>query len=377
MKNIEIYDSEFFKLPKKQNTEEFYEFVSNTLDEYLQQLDKFEGNLKSNIENNKENIFNLCHSIKKAIEHYLNGHTFKAYNVLEAGLNRIHHYLKYPKNNKIIVPSLNSESFYKLRYSRSRLKHVEDLFHVPFQLRFKIQSSRYSIPGVPCLYLANSLALCWEELRKPNIDFLYGCRYELNLNEFSFLNLALTPQTISYINKNLLKFNTTYNSDYFLLEEAIITWPLSFVCSLPTLRHDASFKVEYIIPQLVTQWIQANTDLDGLMYFSTIIDYPEIDGCVPFHINLAIPIKTNSKKGFCQQLSKKVKLTEPVCIGNYKHLRKKQPKKSELNDWLKKSRDSFNNYIFRSSLLGKDMLLLFDKVEIELLKKDLKKIESA
>ena len=43
---------------------------------------------------------------------------------------------------------------------------IEDIFHIPYNLRAKISSNRYSISGYPSLYLSTSLELCKQELKK-------------------------------------------------------------------------------------------------------------------------------------------------------------------------------------------------------------------
>ena len=43
----------------------------------------------------------------------------------------------------------------------------EEMLHIPFDLRERVSSTRFSIPGLPCLYLATTTYCCWLELRTP------------------------------------------------------------------------------------------------------------------------------------------------------------------------------------------------------------------
>ena len=66
---------------------------------------------------------------------------------------------------------LHRPGFFRARkISRLTRPTRRDLFHVPFEEREKLASQRYSIPGVPCLYLGSSAYVCWEELGRPEFQ---------------------------------------------------------------------------------------------------------------------------------------------------------------------------------------------------------------
>ncbi len=154
----------------------------------------------------------------------------------------------------------NLPSYFRIRESYYQLRR-EDIFHIPFQLRHKTQSYRYSIPGLPCLYLSNSLFLCWEELDKIPNKHIYASRFEFDLNKVSLLNLSFIPQRVTFLNK---KSNTKKEETDIFLKESIITWPLHLASSIYSKYRNASFKIEYVIPQLLLQWCKETTDIDGV-----------------------------------------------------------------------------------------------------------------
>lgn len=47
-------------------------------------------------------------------------------------------------------------NLYRMRISKETLSK-EKMFHVPFNMREKVSSARFSIPGFPCLYLGTSV----------------------------------------------------------------------------------------------------------------------------------------------------------------------------------------------------------------------------
>ena len=85
----------------------------------------------------------------------------------------------------------NIGNLYRFHPSKKPLKERKDLFHVPFQNRHLISTNRYSIVGIPCLYLAGSTYLCWEEMGRTPLDDVYASRFQINKEEtLQVLNLG-------------------------------------------------------------------------------------------------------------------------------------------------------------------------------------------
>lgn len=71
-----------------------------------------------------------------------------------------------------------------------------------------------------------------------------------------------------------------------------------------------AFKPEYILPQVLLQWVSQQPDLDGVRYFSTHID------CVSdnphWTCNYVFPARVMAAQGRCTRLRTLFKMTEPV-----------------------------------------------------------------
>ncbi|MFH4351795.1 hypothetical protein WAJ70_22165, partial [Acinetobacter baumannii] len=52
----------------------------------------------------------------------------------------------------------------------------------------------------------------------------------------------------------------------------LIIWPLMAACSVRVKNTTNTFKPEYIIPQLLLQFIRYDEFFDGVSYFSTKVD---------------------------------------------------------------------------------------------------------
>ena len=170
-------------------------------------------------------------------------------------------------------------------------------------------TSRYSIPGLPALYLGDSIYVCWEEYRQGRMDNLYFSRFRSTkrsrvvkiqriedfIHEIETPNVGASPHT-------RLMFLARY----------LAVFPLCIACSIRTKSDTDTFKPEYIIPQLLLQYITAEKDVAGIKFPSTRIDYTKIRG-VPAY-NYVFPVKVSKNKGYCSELVSNFLLTEPTSI---------------------------------------------------------------
>ncbi len=364
MKNIELFNDPFFDLPKKNSSLPFLDYLSSNFSEYLKRINYFEGEIKTIVEKNKANLEELCSCIFESSNLYLEGKTFDAYHALSKGLDNVKDSLLFPKENRIMLLNSSVKNFYKLRESHIRISKQEDIFHIPFERKHLVSTNRYSIPGVPCVYLGNSIHTCWNELRSPKIKYLYTARYEIDFNTINLLDISMTNKTIFNLNKAMSEKGM--NKKYVFLEQALLNWPLAFACSIQTKYPNANFKEEYIIPQMLMQWCKTTLDVDGVKYLSTIEGSEKYKNLRSNLENIAIPIKSISNKGYCQEIAKLFQCTKPVNIFSLKHMRKKELSESEMKLWLEKDNGSVSNYFLRSMVAKKHKFTLFDRVEVEL-----------
>ncbi|MBN1119098.1 MAG: hypothetical protein JXA77_17945 [Bacteroidales bacterium] len=369
--NTKKYNSEFYSLPKDKTYEVFQDYIKTNLDLYLKKIDEYDGSLSTIIKANKTKIEALCSAIIKAIDVYLLGSPYKSYSILSPALNDLKDFFLIPKPDKrILLSSKNLKSFFRIRESYQKIVSPQEMLHIPFECRHKIPTNRYSIPGVPCMYMSNTLHLCWEELGRMKIKYLYCTRIEFDINSLNLVNLEYTPAKIAFLNQ---PYKSIKGESDFFFKESLVTWPISFVSSIKTKYPKASFKIEYIIPQLIMQWCKESPFLEGISYFSTK-GYPQLVNDIPLnHINIALPAKTNQSSGLCPELVKKLRSTDPFRIKNLMYCKKKQLNNSEKLKWLEKNPDGFINYIHRAVKTENKNPTIFDWVEMELCKSEAEK----
>ena len=281
--------------------QKYLKLVSKIDDSTIWGKDKIIGILsKQHLSNVARDFFQ---AVYKTLQCYLNeGNPHKAYNILDKCLNEDEN----KSNSKPLIYYLEFNHLYPQHY-RIRVKNeqadLKDLFHVPFELRHKIRSYRYSISGYPTLYFSNSVYLAYQELGTPDYDNLYVSKFmhtEYFNNKETLLDMTNKPM-----------FDTPEFQFKFLAR-----WILTMSCSIKVGFPDSPFKPEYVIPQIILQWVKNNINIGhrkviGVSYSSTKIqDYK--NGFYGFFYNTAIPIHHSNKSGFCDVLSKQFCLTKPI-----------------------------------------------------------------
>lgn len=245
---------------------------------------------------------NICDAIVSTVSFMSQGMHSKAYSTLTPVLNKL------SKWDAVYNYVPHTQLFRMRKFPESSRKYVkaEDLFHIPFDKRDIIKTQRFSAPGYPCLYLGTSIYGCWEEMGRPLFDLCMTSRFELRKERLYLFHLVF-PEPC-----------------YFEIDETLLKVPLILACMVDVENKAAVFKPEYIIPQLVTEWVITTRCLednenrsaqkyDGIMYSSVhsgeeIFNYP-----IGLMQNLCLPAFDASSPSFCKVLSEMFQLTEPTC----------------------------------------------------------------
>lgn len=82
-------------------------------------------------------------------------------------------------------------------------------------------------------------------------------------------------------------------------------------CNFKVGYQDSPFKPEYILPQIVFQWVKNNVKLGGKSIIG--IEYPSTKAEHDKHIySIVVPVKSTSPTGYCQHLKMMFNLTKPL-----------------------------------------------------------------
>lgn len=212
--------------------------------EYIKKLEE------ENVLCTKETISEIKYNLKlitKACKSYLSGNTKISLNYAVKILDRI--------EERIVEVSVNMDLFRARETSLYHSLNRKEIFHIPYNKRFLVGNQRYSISGIPCLYLGESTYICWEELGRPNP---YTCNFVGVRNQRA---LKLLDMTIPHQSSPEPKM--------------IPVIPIILSCCLYS-RKNRVFKQEYILPQLIMQAIIAQKErIWGIKYQSTSLFYSD------------------------------------------------------------------------------------------------------
>jgi hypothetical protein len=127
--------------------------------------------------------------------------------------------------------------------------------------------------------LGSSIWICWNELRRPDLDSVFVSRFRF-MEETEVLDFRLPPQLTWKMFESVLNQSKSltppaftaellarYDDDY--IASQIMFWPLNAACSIQVDSIEGSFFPQYIVPQLLLQWVTKEKKVEGIRYFST------------------------------------------------------------------------------------------------------------
>ena len=298
----EIYDHIVWILERsseeyqKKYSDDFPKVLDRCLRDYLSILkDEVEADdaLYAKAKSNKDY---MCRIVKS----YMQGRHSTAYTQLKNVLKS--------NGDLYLTVVKKDETFYRMRkFEKRRGLSRKDLFHIPMTKKRIIKTQRYSAPGYPCLYLGKSIYGCWEEMHRPDTErTLISCFK--SQSHFNVLDLRLPTEEEFYADA----------------ERCLQAFPIIIACGIPVRNSDDVFKPEYIIPQLLIEWIIDRNSGKGEAILG--VYYTSVNKNKDFYIldhewdNLAIPVQDAlSKKEYCPMLKELFYCTKPTCY-EYEHI---------------------------------------------------------
>lgn len=297
----EILNNDLISLPKKRTSDiDYYDFLQNLFSNYQEMISDYDATFNLNLNVNNE-IKVICDSILDSIKTYYIGHPSSAFNKLDDGLTQIKSHLAVFMGNSMALPPY----LFRMRNSNGKNHELDngEMYHIPFEKRHLIATQRYSIPGLPCLYLGSTAYVCWEELERPLLENTQTSICSVAQSYVKLLDFGFRPKDFR---RSLMQMVCQRTNPTLTLEELnevqsyLITWPLIASCSIQVAFRYSPFKPEYIVPQLTLQWIMNNPEYDGIRYFSVKESCQKND--FTLIQNYVFPAKNHENKGYCKFL---------------------------------------------------------------------------
>ena len=273
-----------------------------------------------------------CKNVEEIITAYLAGDIKMSIELLEQNFingKALKYYLKYDYLK-------SDEYYYRLRAfdktdNKCKLPQYVplDLFHMPFEFRGKVSTNRYSIPGYPCLYLGRSVYVCWEEMRRKDIN-AYAVVAMKCSKDIRLLDLRLTRS-----------FHTPADCMAYLT-----MLPLIIACGMQVNNDADQFKPEYILPQLLLHTVLLNKQrmklskdsennvgvqyktYKGIIFTSSVTDHNYNVTGDKYALNDCIVLPalshTHIIKGWSSELAETISISEPYVFAELEFLKDMQ-----------------------------------------------------
>ena len=176
------------------------------------------------------------------------------------------------------IREAKADRFFRIRAVGSQNKGIEDnaeeLFHIPITKRQLISNERFSLSGFPTLYLATELPLAWQECGYPDKYYWSEFRYS-NLKEIAGDNNTKSGKICLlalYSPREITRWGRTikyYEPELWLtvIRRYLAIYPLVLACSFVNANGGTPFKQEYIIPQMLMQWVYRHKRKCNQLFF--------------------------------------------------------------------------------------------------------------
>ena len=303
----------------------FLEYLHDIFKKYIDMISTLEGQVKLNLLKNKEITFCLYEKINQAIGDCFKGNTLSAYHSMQEAISCLSDILLRKSQKRHATGS--EFGFKAIVIGENGLTPTREyIFHIPFEKRYLVKSNRYSIPGVPSIYLGRSIYGCYMELGKPPLENFWVSLFTFSQDVNDIPDgghLKLMDLTISYSSHKtwLLIHHAKADEKHFAialdqLVDDILLLPLIMSCSIACKYPKEPFQQEYIIPQIVYQLCKDRNEFVGTKYSSTKLQ--NINPNIYPHVmdNFALPAHDIRKAGYCPKLSSQLVLTEPITISH-------------------------------------------------------------
>lgn len=335
-------------LPMRWDGRNFETALSEVFDTYISELRSFyetqqEPSEYCGIDVDIPEIASICSEIKSCVQEYHNGFPGRAFLILSQVMDQlIQSPLDiYRKNGSLEMLEEDSLQLYRIRKVECGTTYKrKDIFHVPASARSMIATCRYSIAGYPSLYLTTSIKLGLEETtdnRRKAIASRFKLVRSQKKVDIRVLELGIKPQDFfaedrPKDNKTIRRHISSERLSVSYVRENYLRWyPIIAACSFIRANRSAPFASEYIIPQLLMQWVRTKSRRDSLMgirYFSCAsIRASDMGFDYVFPVN-----NCDYCDDYCSVLRDAFVLTNPVFLREYEEDRQCEKALNEMGD---------------------------------------------
>lgn len=309
MDPIDFLNDDISDLPKTRSGD-FVSFIDDLYKKYIAHVKGVDQSsvLGKIIATRLSRVIATCNLLMSALQKVVGGDRTAAYADLDLALTGLgpHFNMLCPRGDM----SAFVNPMYRFRTRGADPWQRHQIFHIPFESLNFIKEQRYSYARLPCLYLGGSTHVCWRELGEPNLDTIAVSHYSANARtSLRVLNFGHRLPLLAAWVYNEPQFFQGLTREASVIAAHVACWPIVAICSIRVPDRSKPERPEYLIPQLVLEWITATREFHGIRYFST--HYDEYADDPKTYLNYVFPAQTTPAEGLCSVLAGLFQLTEP------------------------------------------------------------------
>lgn len=263
---------------------------------------------------------------------------------------------------------ISHKIMFRGRASENFISHW-DMFHIPFNKRFKIQNQRYSLVGQPLLYLTESPfgvineLNATENIRISTFRLIRKNHFYIFDNSNQFYNIIQeNSDTIFSDLKSIINY-AEYNINSKIVKNYFFHLIISSCCSFQKRSElkNSSFCEEYVIPQIFAQCIKGKNKFNGIFYTSSKFDsflckhisdylYKNFFGNIALFTEYDKKYLKDETYVYDKKLYSKFKISNPVLYNSFIDC--------EINDILEMIKDIPINDLYKDCIYDINKLLI-------------------
>lgn len=245
----------------------------------------------------KEQIKIFSDRLMQAYELYVDNRYIEAFNIFNQAMDSAKNHLPTTPVGQSSAYVADVIPYYRIIAGNNKYNRLQFL-HIPCNLRYLASANRFSVPGMPCSYMASAKRVAWYECEMP--DSFQWAKFEAVKHDKKLIQLDLNPLTSTRsLISELPKDRWTEDERKSFARGYCFILPLIASCSVIAKEKGKSFVEAYIIPQMLMIWIKNSTDYIGVRYYSSSDNELVRNDC---GYNIAMPAKHPDKNGYCVDL---------------------------------------------------------------------------
>lgn len=248
--NCELSWIKEYRFPLDQGMQTVYECLKNWMDDYNRNI--MITTFMTSEE--KEQIKIFSDRLMQAYELYVDNRYIEAFNIFNQAMDSAKNHLPTAPVGQSSAYVADAIPYYRIIAGNNKYNRLQFL-HIPCNLRYLASANRFSVPGMPCSYMASAKRVAWYECEMP--DSFQWAKFEAVKHDKKLIQLDLNPLTSTRsLISELPKDRWTEDERKSFARGYCFILPLIASCSVIAKEKGKSFVEAYIIPQMLMIWVK-------------------------------------------------------------------------------------------------------------------------